>query len=125
MSQEEVEKQYQAFYKDEYFVRMQRPSLSNVRGSNFCDIAFETQEDRVVCVSAIDNLVKGAAGQAIQNMNIICGYNEETGLIQAGMNPWYLNVFEATQSEKPREFIQGEVQYIGKFTEVVQLYKTK
>lgn len=87
MSQEEVEKQYQAFYKDEYFIRMQRPSLSHVRGSNFCDIAVETREDRVVSVSAIDNLVKGAAGQAIQNMNIICGYNEQSGLVHAGMNP--------------------------------------
>ena len=87
MEQEEVSKRYHEFYKDEYFVRMQRPSLSYVRGSNFCDIAVEVQEHRVVVVSAIDNLVKGAAGQAIQNMNIMCGYPEQTGLSFAGMSP--------------------------------------
>ncbi|MDR2855700.1 MAG: N-acetyl-gamma-glutamyl-phosphate reductase [Methanomicrobiales archaeon] len=87
MEQEEVLKRYHEFYKDEYFVRMQRPSLSYVRGSNFCDIMVEVQENRVVAVSAIDNLVKGAAGQAIQNMNIMCGYPEQTGLTQAGMSP--------------------------------------
>ena len=87
MEQEEVSKRYHEFYKDEFFVRMQAPSLSSVRGSNFCDITVEVQGHRVVCVSAIDNLVKGAAGQAIQNMNIMCGYPEQTGLIQAGMKP--------------------------------------
>ena len=87
MEQEEVVKRYHAAYKDEYFVRMQAPSLSSVRGSNFCDITVEVQEKRVVAVSAIDNLVKGAAGQAIQNMNIICGYPEQTGLAHAGMSP--------------------------------------
>ena len=87
LDQEEVEKRYHEFYKDEYFVRMQRPSLSHVRGSNFCDITVEVQDKRVVAVSAIDNLVKGAAGQAIQNMNIMCGFSEQTGISHAGMSP--------------------------------------
>ncbi|TAJ45594.1 N-acetyl-gamma-glutamyl-phosphate reductase [Methanofollis fontis] len=80
MGQEEVEALYREFYRGEYFVRLQRPMLSAVRGSNFCDIAVESEGSRVVAVSAIDNLVKGAAGQAIQNMNIMCGYAENAGL---------------------------------------------
>ncbi|MDD3622376.1 MAG: N-acetyl-gamma-glutamyl-phosphate reductase [Methanofollis sp.] len=81
LTQEEVEARYQEFYKDEFFVRLQKPSLPAVRGSNFCDIWFEAQDERVVVISAIDNLVKGAAGQAIQNMNIICGFAENDGLM--------------------------------------------
>ncbi|QYZ79296.1 N-acetyl-gamma-glutamyl-phosphate reductase [Methanofollis formosanus] len=81
MTQEEVEARYRDFYKDEFFVRLQKPSLGAVRGSNFCDIWFEARDERVVVVSAIDNLVKGAAGQAIQNMNIICGFAENDGLM--------------------------------------------
>jgi len=87
LEQEEIEKRYREFYKNEYFVRLQAPSLSHVRGSNFCDITVEVQGHRVVAVSAIDNLVKGAAGQAIQNMNIMCGYREQDGLSHAGMSP--------------------------------------
>jgi len=87
LGQEEVEARYREFYKKEPFVRYQRPTLSSVRGSNFCDLAVEVGEDRVVAVSAIDNLVKGAAGQAIQNMNLMCGYNEDDGLRCPGVAP--------------------------------------
>lgn len=80
MGQEEVEALYRHFYQGEYFVRLQKPTLPAVRGSNFCDIGVESEGERVVVVSAIDNLVKGAAGQAIQNMNIMCGYAENDGL---------------------------------------------
>ncbi|HEY3347086.1 MAG TPA: N-acetyl-gamma-glutamyl-phosphate reductase, partial [Nitrospirota bacterium] len=61
----------------------------NVRGSNFCDINFKLDHrtGRVVVVSAIDNLVKGAAGQAVQNMNIMNGFNETEGLLTLGMFP--------------------------------------
>ena len=54
------------------------PTLSAVRGSNFCDIGFEVdrQNNRVVVVSAIDNLVNGTSGQAIQIMNLMCGFEE-------------------------------------------------
>jgi N-acetyl-gamma-glutamyl-phosphate reductase len=87
MQQKEVEKMYQDFYQGEYFVRYQKPSLAAVRGSNFCDVMVESEGLRVVAISAIDNLVKGASGQAIQNMNLMCGLEEHDGLIGAGMLP--------------------------------------
>ena len=87
LEQKEVERLYHDYYKDEFFVRYQRPSLNSVRGSNFCDIIVEASETRVVAVSAIDNLVKGASGQAIQNMNLMCGFEETDGLKSAGMLP--------------------------------------
>jgi len=87
MEQGEVEALYRKFYEDEFFVRYQRPTLAAVRGTNFCDVAVESEGDRVVVVSAIDNLVKGASGQAIQNMNLMCGFAENDGLRNAGMFP--------------------------------------
>ncbi|MDI6719146.1 MAG: N-acetyl-gamma-glutamyl-phosphate reductase [Methanomicrobiales archaeon] len=85
--QAEVEDLYRRFYQGEHFVRLQKPSLAAVRGSNFCDIAVESSGNRVVAVSAIDNLVKGASGQAIQNMNLMCGYEETDGLRAGGLLP--------------------------------------
>lgn len=87
MEQDEVEALYRKFYKDEFFVRYQKPTLAAVRGTNFCDVAVESEGDRVVAISAIDNLVKGASGQAIQNMNLMCGFAEDDGLRFAGMLP--------------------------------------
>jgi N-acetyl-gamma-glutamyl-phosphate reductase len=87
LEQAEVEKKYREFYKGEFFVRYQKPVLSAVRGSNFCDVMVESEGHRVVAVSAIDNLVKGASGQAIQNMNIMCGFAENDGLLGAGVLP--------------------------------------
>jgi N-acetyl-gamma-glutamyl-phosphate reductase len=87
MDQKDVERIYRDYYKDEYFVRYQKPLLAAVRGSNFCDIAVESEGYRVVAISAIDNLVKGASGQAIQNMNLMCGFKETDGLVHAGMLP--------------------------------------
>ncbi|MHC1631934.1 MAG: N-acetyl-gamma-glutamyl-phosphate reductase [Methanotrichaceae archaeon] len=88
---EEISELYQEFYKDAPFVRMisSVPMLRNVRGSNFCDIGFEIDGsgDRIVVLSAIDNLVKGASGQAIQNMNLIMGLDETTGLWFPGGAP--------------------------------------
>lgn len=82
---------YRDFYKNAHFVRMAEgvPKLSGVRGSNFCDISFEPEkgDDRIVVISAIDNLVKGASGQAIQNMNLMAGLDETTGLWFPGMAP--------------------------------------
>jgi N-acetyl-gamma-glutamyl-phosphate reductase len=83
----DVEDLYRKYYRDEYFVRYQKPLLSAVRGSNFCDLAVESEGERVVVVSAIDNLVKGASGQAIQNMNLMCGFDERDGLELAGLLP--------------------------------------
>ncbi|WP_321420432.1 N-acetyl-gamma-glutamyl-phosphate reductase [uncultured Methanomethylovorans sp.] len=82
---------YAEMYQDKPFVRVVDgvPSISAVRGSNFCDIGFEvdSRNNRVVVISAIDNLVKGASGQAIQNMNIMCGLGETTGLWMSGVAP--------------------------------------
>ena len=78
---DEVKRIYEEFYKDCFFIRLQDEiRLSWVRGSNFCDIAIFEGEDRFVVSSAIDNLVKGASGQAIQNMNVMFGYDEKMGL---------------------------------------------
>ncbi len=77
---------YQAMYADEPFVRVlppgNLPATQYVRGSNFCDIGFtiDRRTGRIIVLSAIDNIVKGAAGQAIQNMNIMCGFDETKGL---------------------------------------------
>ncbi|NYT05394.1 MAG: N-acetyl-gamma-glutamyl-phosphate reductase [Methanomicrobiales archaeon] len=86
-TQEEVEALYASYYRDEYFVRLQKPSLATVRGSNFCDIAVECEGNRVVVVSAIDNLVKGASGQAIQNLNLMTGHREQDGLLGVPLTP--------------------------------------
>ena len=87
MSQEVVDSLYRKYYEKEFFVRLQNPVLAAVRGTNFCDIRVESEGERVVAVSAIDNLGKGASGQAIQNMNIICGFDERDGLVGAGLLP--------------------------------------
>ena len=76
---------YERFYAGERFVRVLRedlPQTKAVRGSNFCDIAVraDPRTGRVVAMSALDNLVKGAAGQAIQNMNVLFGLEESMGL---------------------------------------------
>ncbi|MFN2431135.1 MAG: N-acetyl-gamma-glutamyl-phosphate reductase, partial [Cryomorphaceae bacterium] len=65
------------------------PSVKNVRGSNFCDLyaTYDERTNRVITISAIDNLVKGAAGQAIQNMNLMFGLLENTGLKYPPLNP--------------------------------------
>jgi N-acetyl-gamma-glutamyl-phosphate reductase len=58
------------------------PATKNTLGSNYCHIGLKVDKrtNRVVVVSAIDNLVKGAAGQAVQNMNLMCGLDERTGI---------------------------------------------
>jgi N-acetyl-gamma-glutamyl-phosphate reductase len=77
---------YRRHYQDEPFIRICKPgafpNISSVCGSNFCDIGVtvDKRTKRVIVLSAIDNLIKGAAGQAIQNMNLICGCSEEAGL---------------------------------------------
>jgi len=71
------------FYTDEPFVRVidKPPATKNVSYTNFCDLFAATAKDRIVVFSAIDNLIKGAAGQAIQNMNIISDIPETAGLL--------------------------------------------
>ena len=65
------------------------PETRWVKGSNFVDIGFTVDErtKRIIVIGAIDNLVKGAAGQAVQNMNIVFGLKEDTGLCQAPIFP--------------------------------------
>jgi N-acetyl-gamma-glutamyl-phosphate reductase len=83
---EELLNAFHEFYRGEPFVRVypkgKFPSTKDVRGSNFCDVGVAASEadDRAVVVTAIDNLVKGASGEAVQNMNIMLGYPETTGL---------------------------------------------
>jgi len=89
LTEDDVRGIYEEFYRGKPFVRMNKPSLANVRGSNFCDIAFEADKgtDRIVVASAIDNMTKGAAGQAIQNMNLMYGLDERTGIWMSGLPP--------------------------------------
>ncbi len=89
----DVHQLYRDFYRNERFVRIRTEpsgiSPGHVRGSNFCDIgAFVDRRTRhVITVSALDNLVKGAAGQAIQSMNVMMGFPEETALTSPGVFP--------------------------------------
>ncbi|MDA3786370.1 MAG: N-acetyl-gamma-glutamyl-phosphate reductase [Deltaproteobacteria bacterium] len=86
VTQDEVDDLYRDFYQDERFVRPclpgTFPATHFVRGSNFCDIGckVDLRTGRLVIISALDNLVKGAAGQAVQNMNILLGLDEAAGL---------------------------------------------
>lgn len=90
---EEVKAVYDRYYKDEYFVRVMNigmvPQTRWVEGSNFADIAFQIdpRTNRIVMMGAIDNMVKGAAGQALQNMNLMFGLPENTGLKQIPVFP--------------------------------------
>lgn len=84
LSTEELINIYKEFYKDEYFIKIINgsPETRWVRGSNLCHIGIKVDErtNRVIVVSAIDNLIKGAAGQAVQNMNIMFNLKETAGL---------------------------------------------
>jgi len=76
---------YERVYADAAFVRLTGaalPEIKHVAHTNFCDVGWRVDPSgRAVLVSAIDNLVKGAAGQAIQNMNVMLGLDEATGLM--------------------------------------------
>jgi N-acetyl-gamma-glutamyl-phosphate reductase len=93
MKTEEVLKILQEDYSKEPFIRIypkgKIPNTKDVRGSNYCDIGMMVNEadGRAVIVTAIDNLVKGASGQAIQNMNIMLGYPETMGLGVLPLSP--------------------------------------
>jgi len=90
---EELRAIYRDYYKGERFVRLQEGDTCanprNVRGSNFCDLAVfaNAQAGWVITVAALDNLVKGAAGQALQAMNLMVGFPEEMGLTAPGAYP--------------------------------------
>jgi N-acetyl-gamma-glutamyl-phosphate reductase len=84
---------YTSFYSNEPFIVIHEegslPEIKHVNGSNMCHIGFvaDSRTNRIIIVSAIDNLIKGAGGQAVQNMNILFGLDETTGLKYPG---WYL-----------------------------------
>lgn len=97
ISKEELYKAYDSFYENELFIRLFAPDCEDytlpetrfVKGSNFCDIGMtvDSRTNRVIAVGALDNLVKGAAGQAIQNMNLLFGWPESSGLKQPPIFP--------------------------------------
>ncbi len=87
-----VKETLEKYYKNEPFVRIldigEIPRITSVRGTNYIDIGgFEIDRDRLVIISAIDNLVKGASGQAVQNMNIMMKFDEKMGLKDIGISP--------------------------------------
>ena len=84
---------YQEAYDKERFVRFLEPGLCPqtkwVEGSNYVDVnvVYDSRTNRVIMMGAMDNVVKGAAGQAVQNMNLMFGLPEETGLMLVPMFP--------------------------------------
>ncbi len=86
---------YRKVYGQEPFIRIVKerqgiyryPEPKILTGSNYCDIGFELSGTRLVVISAIDNLMKGAAGQAVHAMNVMCGFEETQGLEFAGLHP--------------------------------------
>jgi N-acetyl-gamma-glutamyl-phosphate reductase len=91
MDQEGLTALYEKFYKQKPFIRVrsQAPSLKDVKGSNYCDIFpfWDQRSKRIIVVAVIDNLVKGAAGQAVQNMNLMLDLDQATGLNQIPIQP--------------------------------------
>ncbi|HPN88547.1 MAG TPA: N-acetyl-gamma-glutamyl-phosphate reductase [Candidatus Omnitrophota bacterium] len=87
ISLNQIHQTYKRFYKTEKFIRVldmpKQPELKNVCKTNYCDIGLAMRKDQklLVITSAIDNLVKGAAGQAVQNMNLMSGFKETEGLL--------------------------------------------
>jgi N-acetyl-gamma-glutamyl-phosphate/LysW-gamma-L-alpha-aminoadipyl-6-phosphate reductase len=97
LEEKEVWKVYRQAYKQEPFIRLVKqktgifryPEPKLLAGTNFCDVGFEVEEgaNRVVVIAAIDNLMKGAAGSAVQAMNVMLGWPETTGLEFPGLHP--------------------------------------
>lgn len=93
VTEEQIRKAYEDAYKDEYFVRVLEPGVCPetkwVEGSNYVDVNVKVDErtHRVIMMGAMDNITKGAAGQAVQNMNIMFGLSEQEGLRLVPMVP--------------------------------------
>ncbi len=87
LTTQDISECYRNAYHQRPFIRMcpqdRQPETRHVRGTNFCDIGFKLDEEnrRLIIIAAIDNLVKGAAGQAVQNMNLMMGFDEAAGLL--------------------------------------------
>jgi len=84
---------YRQYYEGRKFVRVRNagnwPATKHVMGSNYCDIGFsvDARTGRITIISVVDNVVKGASGQAIQNLNLMMGWDETTGLSFVPMYP--------------------------------------
>ena len=89
MNIEQVSELFREFYGGEFFIRLVEgsPDINWVKNTNFVDIGWAASEDTLIVFVALDNLVKGAAGQAIQNMNLMFGIEERAGLVLPGSNP--------------------------------------
>jgi N-acetyl-gamma-glutamyl-phosphate/LysW-gamma-L-alpha-aminoadipyl-6-phosphate reductase len=94
-TEKDIWKIYRQVYGQEPFIRIVKekqgiyryPEPKILVGTNYCDIGFELAGNRLVVISAIDNLMKGAAGQAVHAMNVVCGFDETQGLDFAGLHP--------------------------------------
>jgi LysW-gamma-L-alpha-aminoadipyl-6-phosphate/LysW-L-glutamyl-5-phosphate reductase len=80
---------FREFYANEFFIRLVNgsPDINWVKNTNFVDIGWAAAGDTAIVFVALDNLVKGAAGQAVQNMNLMFGVDERAGLVLPGSNP--------------------------------------
>src|SRR6185369_3554271 len=89
LTEDELRKIFADYYRGSFFIRLVQgsPDINWVKTTNFCDIGLAARGKQIVVFSAIDNLVKGAAGQAIQNMNLMFGLDETTGLKLVVTNP--------------------------------------
>jgi N-acetyl-gamma-glutamyl-phosphate/LysW-gamma-L-alpha-aminoadipyl-6-phosphate reductase len=97
VAEKDLWKVYREAYGNEPFIRLVKdrsgihryPEPKILAGTNWCDIGFEVDDStgRIVVMSAIDNLMKGAAGSAVQCLNLMCGFEETTGLSFAGLHP--------------------------------------
>lgn len=93
VTDKQVAEAFEAMYGGEFFIRLRGkgacPEIKNVRASNYVDIGWQldSRTGRVIVMSCLDNLVKGAAGQAVQNMNVMFGLDETTGLRQLPVYP--------------------------------------
>jgi N-acetyl-gamma-glutamyl-phosphate/LysW-gamma-L-alpha-aminoadipyl-6-phosphate reductase len=95
ITEKDIWQVYRQIYGEEPFIRIVKerqgiyrfPEPKLLAGTNYCDIGFELDSSRLVVVSAIDNLMKGAAGQAVHAMNVMCGFEETAGLDFAGLHP--------------------------------------
>jgi N-acetyl-gamma-glutamyl-phosphate reductase len=88
-SEGELYELFSDYYRDSFFIRMVKgsPDINWVKTTNFCDLGMAVRGRQAVVFSALDNLVKGAAGQAVQNMNLMFGFEENCGLLLVGTNP--------------------------------------
>jgi N-acetyl-gamma-glutamyl-phosphate reductase len=89
MTSDQLAELFGHYYGSEFFIRLVSgsPDINWVKNTNFIDIGWAVNGETAIVFVALDNLVKGAAGQAVQNMNLMFGLEERAGLVLAGTNP--------------------------------------